>query len=330
MRFKHLASRPLPDSSTLATRRPATSWRILNGRPRATRSSATSVAQEPPSSAAAAQSVLVESESRDHGGHARRRIRSPVRRPERRAPCPLAGPWHRRAAAPSAASAGTTSSPMGAAARPRTSSAMSGLRFWGIIDEPVDHSSGSRAKPTSATSTCTISSASPAEMDSERRASRKRGRRRSPDPRPRPWRCRTAVEQSQLARRRDRWFETQASFPPARRPPERQRRPRACRHAVASVARQREAVSQKVKAHRHRLSGLEVRETGHQGLGMLLGALGDGVEKSCRGLTIDSSAASRHHSLRSCATRSFRLRPAWIARAELAEPLGQTLARPRE
>src|SRR5215212_11995830 len=42
----------------------------------------------------------------------------------------------------------------------RTSSAASGLRFWGMIDEPVEYVSGKRMKPYAGDAQSTISSAS--------------------------------------------------------------------------------------------------------------------------------------------------------------------------
>ena len=48
--------------------------------------------------------------------------------------------------------------PIAVPALPRTSSATSGLSFWGIIDEPVAAVSGSFTKPNSAVAQSTISS----------------------------------------------------------------------------------------------------------------------------------------------------------------------------
>ena len=48
--------------------------------------------------------------------------------------------------------------PIAVPAFPRTSSATSGLSFWGIIDDPVDASSGSRTKPNSEVAQSAISS----------------------------------------------------------------------------------------------------------------------------------------------------------------------------
>ena len=48
--------------------------------------------------------------------------------------------------------------PSAVPALPRTSSATSGLSFWGIIDEPVDAFSGSFTKPNSELAQRTISS----------------------------------------------------------------------------------------------------------------------------------------------------------------------------
>ncbi len=50
------------------------------------------------------------------------------------------------------------SRPIAVPALPRTSSATSGLSFWGIIDEPVDAFSGSFTKPNSDVDQRTISS----------------------------------------------------------------------------------------------------------------------------------------------------------------------------
>ena len=63
------------------------------------------------------------------------------------AACRPASPWHRPAAGPSAAPAARPGRRRSAPLWPRTSSAASGLRLLGMIDEPVDQASGSVTKP---------------------------------------------------------------------------------------------------------------------------------------------------------------------------------------
>ena len=66
------------------------------------------------------------------------------RAPRTPAACRPACPSHKRAAGPSAVTSSATSAPTIRAEWPRTSSAASGLRFCGMIDEPVDKASGRR------------------------------------------------------------------------------------------------------------------------------------------------------------------------------------------
>ena len=73
----------------------------------------------------------------DHAGHGRERQRAGCRARRRSAPCPPACPWNRRAAGPSSPSAGAWNAPAMRPTLARTSSAASGLRFCGMIEEPV-------------------------------------------------------------------------------------------------------------------------------------------------------------------------------------------------
>ena len=72
-----------------------------------------------------------------HAGHRGEAQRERRRARRSRLPCPPACPSDRRAAAPSSRSAAPSSAPMMRPVLARTSSAASGLRFCGMIEEPV-------------------------------------------------------------------------------------------------------------------------------------------------------------------------------------------------
>ncbi len=96
--------------------------------------------------------------SRDHAGH-RGEQSERAWSASNRLPCPPACPWRRRAAGPSSPRAARCSAPTMRPVLARTSSAASGLRFCGMIEEPVVKRSDSLTKPNCGVVQITISSA---------------------------------------------------------------------------------------------------------------------------------------------------------------------------
>ncbi len=82
----------------------------------------------------------------------------------------------------------------------RTSSAASGFRFCGMIDEPVENLSERRTKPNCGVDQMTISSARPRQMGSANCRSRKENPARSRGPIPNPASC-ASVRGSRAHRR---------------------------------------------------------------------------------------------------------------------------------
>ena len=187
----------------------------------------------------------------------------------------------------------------------RHSSAASGLRFCGMIDEPVVKRSDSRTKPNCGVIQITISSASRdrcmAEIDAAASVSSAKSRSETPS--------------SELAvgRSKPSAAAVACAIDRERRAGQRRRaeralvEPRAGIGEAAAVAAEHLDVGQQMVAEGHRLGRLQVREARHHDVGVRLGLGGERPLQLLRA-PVELVDASRTYSRKSSATWSLRER----------------------
>ncbi len=204
--------------------------------------------------------------SRDHAGHRGEAQRQRLQGVEDRLPCPPACPWNRRAAGPSSRSAAPSSAPIMRPVLPRTSSAASGLRFCGMIEEPVVNSSD---RPDEAELRRRPEHDFLGEARQMHRRDRRGGQRFEHEIAVGDAVERIggrAVEAERLRGHvRDR---SETTCPRARRRRAGIRSAARARRETAAIAAEHLDIGEQVMAEGHRLRRLQMGEAGHQGVGM--------------------------------------------------------------
>ena len=222
-----------------------------------------------------------------------------------RLPCPPACPSNRRAAGLSSPSRSATSAPTTRPVLPRTSSAASGLRFCGMIEEPVEKASLSLTKPNCGVVHRTISSAKRDRCVAEIAAAAKASRAKS----------RSATLSSELAVGRSKPSALAVisrsignDVPASAAAPSGHslRRLRASAEA-AGVARQHLDIGEQMVAEGDRLGRLEMGEARHHHAGAS-SARAASARWSSAISRISASIASRTQRRKSTATWSLRER----------------------
>ncbi len=188
-------------------------------------------------------------------------------------PCPPACPSGRRAAGPSSRSSKPMSAPMMRPVLARTSSAASGLRFCGMIEEPVVNLSDSRTKPTSGDVQITISSAKRDRCTAAIAAAPSVSSTKS--------RSDTASSEFAVGRSKPSALRRHLAVDRKRRAGERRRAERAFVQPLArigeaaAVARRHLDIGEQVMAEGDRLRGLQMGEARHHGRGVFERLLGE-------------------------------------------------------
>ena len=191
----------------------------------------------------------------------------------------------------------------------RTSSAASGLRFCGMIDEPVVKRSESATKPNCGVAQSTISSAKrercTAQIEAAESASSAKSRSATEVERVR----RRAVEAERLRGRLA--VDRERGAGKRRRAERRFVQPLAAIGEAAAVARKHLDIGEEMMAEGDRLRALQMREARHHRVGMSLGLLGQRRSAARCSWPSISSMAFRTQSFRSVATWSLRERAVW-------------------